>query len=118
MLHTPPKIWTELSRAKLAIASFGVTAYELAALGVPAMYLCLTDTHRESLQAFEKERIAVSLGVPDETTWTRLATEAPALLNNRKELQKMSAAARGIMDGHGADRIVRTIVNHVEEDAP
>lgn len=34
-----------MAQADLAIASFGVTAYELAARGVPAIYLCLTDDH-------------------------------------------------------------------------
>ena len=40
--------------ADLAVASFGVTAYELAAVGVPAVYLCLTDDHAESAEAFSR----------------------------------------------------------------
>ena len=48
--------------ANLAIASFGVTAYELAAIGVPAIYVCLTEDHAQAARALEAERVAISMG--------------------------------------------------------
>jgi len=49
-------------KANLAIASFGVTAYELAAMGVPALYVCLTEDHAQAARALEAERVAISMG--------------------------------------------------------
>lgn len=51
-----------MASADLAIASFGVTAYELAYMGVPAVYICLTDDHAESCQAFVEAGVAVKMG--------------------------------------------------------
>src|SRR5262249_19725396 len=53
---------TEYAACDLALASFGVTAYELAAYGVPAIYLCLTPDHALSASAFEQAGMGLSLG--------------------------------------------------------
>ncbi len=50
-----------MAQADLAIASFGMTAYELACMGVPALYICLTDDHAESCQAFVDTGVAMCL---------------------------------------------------------
>lgn len=51
-----------MAEADLALASFGVTAYELAALGVPSVLFCLTSDHAESAKALVAEGLAMSMG--------------------------------------------------------
>src|SRR5207253_1521392 len=55
----------EYTLADLALCAFGVTAYELAAHGVPALYLCLTDDHARSASAFERAGMGICLGLHD-----------------------------------------------------
>ena len=50
-------------KANLAVCSFGVTAYELAAMCVPAIYLCLTEDHVHSAEAFASAGLGLSLGL-------------------------------------------------------
>jgi len=52
----------------LAVVSFGMTAYELAVVGVPTLYLCLTDDHSVSATAFVMEGFGVSLGSYDKVS--------------------------------------------------
>ena len=42
----------EYASADVALCAFGVTAYELAACGIPALYLGLTEDHVASASAF------------------------------------------------------------------
>ncbi len=56
---------TEYASADVALCAFGVTAYELAAYGVPALYLCLTEDHAMSASAFEHAGMGLSLGLAD-----------------------------------------------------
>jgi spore coat polysaccharide biosynthesis protein SpsF len=42
------------------LAAFGVTAYELAAFGVPAIYLSLTQDHALSASAFEQDGMGLA----------------------------------------------------------
>ena len=52
VLFNVPELAAEFARADLALISFGVTAYEMAALGVPALYVTLTEDHAASASAF------------------------------------------------------------------
>ena len=63
LYQNPRHIAKKMSQTDFAIISFGQTAYELAALKVPALYLCLTKDHQESAQLFVKEGLGKSLGI-------------------------------------------------------
>jgi len=102
-----PSLMTE---ADLAVASFGVTAYELAAMGVPAVYVCLTEDHAESASAFVEAGIAVSLGVCSNVTLDTLAQPVLSLLETDELRTQMTAQASALVDGKGAARIADRIV--------
>ena len=51
-----------MSQSDFAVISFGQTAYELGALKVPAIYLCLTPDHQESSKLFVNKGIGISMG--------------------------------------------------------
>ncbi len=55
----------EYTAADLALVAYGVTAFELAASGVPALYLCLTEDHALSASAFEQAGMGLSLGLAE-----------------------------------------------------
>ena len=61
IFQNPPNVAELMSKSDLGIISFGQTAYELAALKVPALYLCLTDDHYESSKVFMNEGIGTTL---------------------------------------------------------
>jgi len=63
LYQNPKNIAQIMSQTDFAIISFGQTAYELVALKVPALYLCLTEDHQESVQLFVKEEVGNSIGV-------------------------------------------------------
>jgi len=51
-----------MGKADIAIISFGVTAYEIAALGVPAIYVCLFSEQMDSASTFVNGGFAINLG--------------------------------------------------------
>jgi len=100
-----------MAGAELAVAAFGVTAYELAAMGVPAILLCLTPDHVESASAFVEAGIAESLGIYHQVTPDALANEVAALLRDERRRAQMSERARRLVDGKGAARVAQAIVD-------
>jgi len=58
----PKKIAQIMSSVDFAVVSFGQTAYELAALKIPAIYCCLTSDHKESSKMFENCGFGFSVG--------------------------------------------------------
>ena len=100
-----------MAEADLAICSFGMTAYELAAMGVPAVYACLTEDHEESASALVAAGMGVSVGVHDRDTETRLSAAVERLLVDKNARAQMSARARELVDGRGTSRIAELLVS-------
>ena len=105
-----PDAMAPLMRAsRMAVASFGVSAYELAACGVPAVHLCLTTDHARSSSAFDRAQIAQSLGVFADVRPPQLADAIARLLADPARVAEMAAKARTLIDGRGAARIARLV---------
>lgn len=94
--------------ADLAICAFGVTAYELAALGVPAIYLCATEDHATSARALSDAGAGATLG-----TWfdeASIADTTAGWLHSHMRREDFARRARLIMDGRGVERVAKEIV--------
>ena len=102
---------TEIAGADLALAAFGVTAYELAAAGVPAIYLCLTEDHASSASAFEGAGMGVSLGVADDVSDRAIAQMVVRTSSDAPRLREMRAAGLMTIDGNGAARIAADLAD-------
>jgi spore coat polysaccharide biosynthesis predicted glycosyltransferase SpsG len=100
-----------MAHADLAVCSFGMTSYELAAMGVPAVCVCLTEDHAESASALVAAGMGISVGVDGQDTETRLAAAVEGLLVDRNARAQMSARARKLVDGRGARRIAELLVS-------
>jgi spore coat polysaccharide biosynthesis predicted glycosyltransferase SpsG len=105
-----------MTRADLAVASFGVTAYELAAMSIPSIFLCLTEDHVESASAFVEAGTAVCLGVFSEITKQGLAQAVKFLLSDASERLRMAGQARERVDGQGAMRIAHIMAAKVRHE--
>jgi spore coat polysaccharide biosynthesis protein SpsF len=103
-----------MERATVALAAMGVTAYELAACGVPAVLLSLSEDHAESARAFADAGIAVSLGVHTSVADEAIVGAVASLLVDDPRRAAMGARARALVDGRGAARIAAEIVAEAE----
>jgi spore coat polysaccharide biosynthesis protein SpsF len=99
--------------ADVCIASFGVTAYELAAVGVPSILLCLSEDHASSASALSAAGIAVNLGLHQEVSAEDLAGSIRALLEDPERRRGISCEAKRLIDGRGAIRTAEILVEKV-----
>ena len=91
--------------AEVVLCAFGVTAYELAALGIPAIYLGLTPDHAASASAFADAGMGISLGVADTVSDDEIAATVQWLMHKPNLRRDMRNAGLSLMDGRGAERI-------------
>lgn len=96
---------TAYASADVALCAFGVTAYELAACGIPAIYLGLTPDHASSASAFADAGMGISLGVADQVADADVLRTVQWLLNKPAARREMRNAGLSLMDGQGAARI-------------
>jgi len=100
-----------MAQVDLAVCSFGMTSYELAAMEVPAVCVCLTEDHAESASALVTAGMGISVGVNDQDSETRLAAAVERLLVDTNARAQMSARARKLVDGRGASRIAELLLS-------
>ncbi|HYK80330.1 MAG TPA: hypothetical protein VEU95_11910, partial [Micropepsaceae bacterium] len=104
----------EFARADLALISFGVTAYEMAALGVPSLYLALSEDHERSASAFCQAGMG-DIVAPDVDG---IASALGRLIEDRDRRRAMSEAGRTMIDGQGAARIAAELAADCSEAKP
>lgn len=106
-----------MASADIGLITFGVTAYELGAIGVPAIYLCLNEDHVTSASAFVNSGIGVSLGAAAQVTEPQITEAVHQLLDDPELRRSMGAAGRMNLDGRGAARIAARVAQLIEERA-
>lgn len=100
---------TEYASADLALASFGVTAYELAAYGVPAIYIAISPDHLESASAFEKAGMGLALGTSERVSDEQMAKAVWSLMGDAARRRQMRSAGLMNIDGGAAARIAQDL---------
>ena len=103
-----PNLAELFATAALALVTFGITAYELAALGVPALYLPISDDQARSASAFAAADVGEVL--PINPTPAQIARAVSQLLQNETRLGLMAAAGPRHVDGKGAANIAADLV--------
>lgn len=103
-----------MAGADIGICSFGVTAYELAAMGVPSVYLCLSEDHAESAGSLCRSGVGVSLGLYTQVGEAAMAQEIDRLVKDDSRRLKMGERGRRLIDGLGAQRIARLVMEKTE----
>jgi spore coat polysaccharide biosynthesis protein SpsF len=106
-----------MAEADLAVVSFGMTAYELAAVGTPTLALTLTADHAESAAALAASGALADAGRIGAVGAPALAAAAARLLADPDRLFAMGDAGPRLIDGRGADRIADRIVAHLDTRA-
>lgn len=108
-LASPPNFAELVRDSDLALVSFGVTAYELAACRVPALYMCLTDDHARSASVFEQVRVGSVIGTHPDLPVSRVAARLQDALLAYRDAGSWLHRLPTVVDGAGATRVARRI---------
>jgi len=121
-LRAPQWLRLELARASVAIVAGGVTLYEAAALGVPAVALAVVPAQRPTIAAFARLGAASAAGngsVAPSSGFAKIvahvAREVDALLGDDRARERMAAAGRAAIDGLGAQRVAAALHELIAE---
>jgi UDP-2,4-diacetamido-2,4,6-trideoxy-beta-L-altropyranose hydrolase len=112
LVDAPATLHDVMMTADVALSAGGQTLYELAAAGIPTVAVQAFDNQRMNLQrlaAAGAVRCAGQIADPDLDA--RLSAELKAVIADHGQRVRMSAAARGIVDGRGAIRAADAILS-------
>ncbi|SFU67833.1 UDP-2,4-diacetamido-2,4,6-trideoxy-beta-L-altropyranose hydrolase [Butyrivibrio sp. INlla21] len=95
-----------------AVTAGGTTLYELCAVGVPTVVYSMADNQVEFVKAFDKSGAVKYAGDlrEDDRIVQRIVAWGIAAIDNQEFRKKMSDKARKLVDGGGANKIARAIL--------
>lgn len=109
VIKAPASLAPYLEGAALFVGALGMSAYEAAAAGVPALLTGWSADHVKTAKELETRGVCFSLGLWSEFDGNLLRGLAALLLSDREAWQKMSAAGKALIDGQGAARVADEI---------
>ena len=111
LVEAPDDLRREMLWCDLAISTSGLTKYELAATGTPAILLSHDVAHAHNNLAFAALGTAQDLGEADKLSPAALAAAIARLLADADARETMARRGRQTVDGKGAARIADAIEN-------
>jgi spore coat polysaccharide biosynthesis protein SpsF len=99
----------------LALVSFGTTVYELAAAGLPAIALSITEDHAQSAEVFAQGGSLRHLGLFSTISGKEIQSAVKELLNNERLRLGMAQRGQELVDGNGAERVAKLVVARIQE---
>lgn len=100
-----------MAEADVAVGSGGGTSLERCCLGLPSFVVMVADNQRSGIASLVRLGATTSLGVFDESTPRRIATALAAV--DGRALAAQARAAAGVVDGEGADRVGRVVLDRL-----
>ena len=107
--------WEVLAHTTLAVLSFGVTAFETMAAGIPTLCMSISDDHESAADALSGG--LVHLGPVEDVSEQRIAHAIRNVLRS-DALARLSANARQMVDGKGVERVAAKIVECISKEQP
>lgn len=113
MLHNVANMCELMQQSDLAITAGGDTMFELACVGVPAVVLCAEEFEEETADRMEKYGVMENLGFGGEVPPEKIHNRVRLLMEDKRRRSEMSRRGRELIDGRGAERIVKLIKEHL-----
>jgi spore coat polysaccharide biosynthesis predicted glycosyltransferase SpsG len=107
-LRAPEELRLELARATVAIVAGGLTLYEAAALGVPAVAVAVVPPQRPTIAGFVRVGAATAAGDASADAAgviRRVMRRVARLLGDARARERMTRAACAAVDGQGSQRV-------------
>jgi spore coat polysaccharide biosynthesis predicted glycosyltransferase SpsG len=99
----------------VALVSFGTTVYELAAAGLPAIALSITEDHAQSAEVFAQGGSLMHLGLFSHVSDEQIRSAVRELLNGPQLRLGMAQRGQALVDGKGAERVAKLVVARIHE---
>lgn len=102
---------TLLQETDLAICGGGSTNWEMCCLGIPRLIVALADNQLGIASALHDAGAAIYLGWHSEITADEVADALSHLVADANARQSMASVGRTLVDGAGAERVVRRLLD-------
>jgi len=110
-IHDVKDMIPPMGSADLAICGAGLTLFELACLGTPAVIICGELFEEETAEYMEKNGFGINLGFGKRVSEQVISDAVLGLISDYDRRSAISRQGKKLIDGAGAERIIEIISN-------
>jgi spore coat polysaccharide biosynthesis predicted glycosyltransferase SpsG len=99
-----------MAQADMAVAVSGISAWELAFMGLPSLVLRWADNQRSIAKELNAAGVALDLGLCSTLTTEGIRLELVKLAQSADARAEMSQRGQQLIDGNGGQRVVATMI--------
>lgn len=107
----------KMAWADLTVCAAGSTCWELAFMGVPAAMFVIAENQLGIAEALQRQGCAINLGWPEQVQEEDLAGLVQQLARDTDARKRMQRKGRKLVDGRGAVRAVKAMLEWSDEGA-
>lgn len=112
VLDALPTLKDVLLETDLLITAGGTTLYEMAACGTPGICFSIADNQLDNVEGFAERDLVLYAGdLRNDFSFDKLLQMIMDLMQDYEKRSAMSKQLRALVDGHGAERIVDTLLD-------
>ncbi|MDT8375580.1 MAG: UDP-2,4-diacetamido-2,4,6-trideoxy-beta-L-altropyranose hydrolase [Mariprofundaceae bacterium] len=105
-----PDMAGAMSECDMAVISGGMTTFEAAFMGLPALMVCLADNQRANIKAWRSLGVSVDLGDSSQLTKEDFIYHFLALVRDKNRRAELSRHGMEIVDGQGVERVAEQML--------
>ena len=79
-------------------------------MGVPALLIAIAGNQEPIARRLDQHGVAINLGRSDQVDTSDVSTALRSIVSDRDRRRAMNRRGRALVDGHGAERVVRALV--------
>ena len=118
LLRSTPNMSRQMAWADLAIAAAGSTVWELSCVGTPFFSIVLADNQRRIAAQLDTMFPGISWGEAGRLDRDRMADDLARWSADQVSRRERILALQRLVDGHGADRVVRAMIDDRAAERP
>ena len=111
LIDRPASLVAHMLWCSVAISASGLTKYELAATGTPAILFSIDNEHERVNLPFARYKTAINLGV--NVSVQSICTETIRLLNDAPLREHLAQRGKLLIDGRGIQRVIEEIMREL-----
>lgn len=101
-----------MAKADIALCAAGVTSYELAFLGIPALVTIIPGNHEPMARWLAKAGVAKNIGWFMKLRDQEIVDEIKHFVHDKRGRDQMSRSQRRFIDGLGSDRLADKLIQY------
>jgi UDP-2,4-diacetamido-2,4,6-trideoxy-beta-L-altropyranose hydrolase len=109
LVENVPNMPELMAKTDVAVSGAGTTSLEMCFLGLPPLLIVLADNQRSAAGELNRRGTAINLGEGRDLQPCTLLPHLTRLVNSPDTRKAMSERGRELVDGYGAERVLRAL---------